>query len=199
VTYQCLSGRPPFLEMDEEATRQRIVTFQGSKRQDSVASSSSPFGSLFEGKHASAIEGSARELIECLLQRHPANRPDMQQVAQQRFFVEAEVNVFSLHRHPAYPLDVGTVAPTPDAQWSRRQYSSIWAPQPAAYDLSIPDDSSASPATSFGSTSSSAPIPEGDEGPALFASAAASSSRGLLPSRAPTTTRGLVPIPEVAS
>jgi serine/threonine protein kinase len=199
VTYQCLSGRPPFLEMDEESTRHRIVTFQGSDRPaESVSdpsSSPSPFGSLFEGKHASSIEGSARDLIERLLQRHPARRPSMPQVAQQPFFADADVDVFSLHRRSAYPLDVGRVAPAPDAQWSRRQYSSIWAPQPAAYDLSIPDESSASPFTAtFGSISSTAPIPEGDEGPALFATR---SSWGV-PRNVPPA-RGLVPIQEAAS
>jgi serine/threonine protein kinase len=183
--------------MDEESTRHRIVTFQGSDRPAESASaspsSSNPFGSLFEGKHASSIEGSARDLIERLLQRHPARRPSMPQVAQQPFFADAEVDVFSLHRCAAHPLDVGRVAPAPDAQWSRRQYSSIWAPQPAAYDLSIPDEPSASPFTAFGSISASSPIPEGDEGPALFATR---SSRGV-PRNVPPT-RGLVPIQEAA-
>ena len=47
------------------------------------------------------------------------------------------VNVHRLHFEPPPPLAVGAAPPPPhDAKWARRQHSSIWAPELAAYDFS---------------------------------------------------------------
>jgi serine/threonine protein kinase len=159
LTYQCLSGRPPFLEADDEMTRRRIVNFDIEEQQ------SSEVDRLFEDKLGSGIEPNARELIKSLLQRNPSLRPDMGQVAETDFFRQEGVDVFSLHNEPAFPLDVGSVAPLPDAQWSRRQFSSIWAPQPVAYDISLPDDN---PRPFLTVKSNSSPIREGEEASGFF-------------------------------
>lgn len=166
VTYQCLSGRPPLLEADDDATRNRIVSFDFN-----VNASKSEIDRLFEDKHAAGITPEARDMIKSLLDRDPSKRPGMNQLAEHAFFTS---NVFALYSQPAYPLDVGNVAPAPNAQWARRQFSSIWAPQPAVYSLSLPNDSlngSAGPRPS-----ADAPIPEGEEAPGFF------SASGKLPS-----------------
>jgi serine/threonine protein kinase len=157
VLYQCLSGRPPLIDQDDEQTRQRIVSFG-----DSAEGSSDP---LFSGKHAEGISNKARALIRRLLNRDAAFRPTMAQIAEDPFF--DGVSCFTLHREEAPSLDVGSVAPAAeDSRWSRRQFSSIWAPQPKAYDLSGASGTGA--ATIGSSTASGGPIPEGDEANAFF-------------------------------
>lgn len=151
------------MEADDEATRHKIVSFDVDA---GPTSSVSEVDRLFEDKHSSGIEPAARAMIKSTLQREPDFRPDMQQIAQLEFF--GDTNVFRLHSQPAYPLDVGTVAPAPDAQWSRRQFSSIWAPQPVEYDLSLPDASNASRNNMETGLSSSGPIPEGEGEAASF-------------------------------
>ena len=83
-------------------------------------------------------------------------------------------NFFELYSNPAYPLGVGAVAPTPDAQWSRHQFSSIWAPQPKVYNLSISSDrenldTSIQP--------SDTPIPEGEEADGFFTPSGSAGSK----------------------
>ena len=131
VLYQCLSGRPPILEADETLTKNRIVSFdvKDSRNKDDAI--------LFSGSHASSINTDARNLITRLLNRNSNERPSMSQVAEHDFFLQAGTDVFALYRQAAHPLDVGDVSPVADAQWSRRQFSSIWAPQPQAYEISI--------------------------------------------------------------
>ena len=155
VMYQCLSGRPPLLDDDDHATKNKIVKFH---MDEGHQDDSDP---LFRDDHAADITPEARQLIRRLLS-HREERPSMTQVAEDPFF--AGINIFALHRQPAVPLDVGTVAPVEDATWSRRQYSSIWAPQPKAYDISVPQPMHlANPLLA-----SKAPIPEGDEANAFF-------------------------------
>lgn len=167
VTYQCLSGRPPFLEADDEATRHKIVSFDvDAETSQSLSPATTEVDRLFEDKHSSDIDPAARMMIRSMLQRDPSRRPNMNQVAQSEFF--EGTNVFSLHSQPAYPLDVGTVAPVPDAQWSRRQFSSIWAPQPVAYDLALPDANDSSRNSLGVGSSSSGPIEEGEEAQSFF-------------------------------
>jgi serine/threonine protein kinase len=207
VTYQCLSGRPPFLEGDDESTRRRIVKFHAEPSGPACSAASNPVDALFEDKHAAGIEPSARAMIRRLLERHPSARPTMPEVAALPFFAEAGVEPFGLYRGPAHPLDVGAVSPGPaDAQWSRRQYSSIWAPQPEAYDLSLVPQETVSSLRAGGSrtpraASEQLPIPEGDEGPSFFSargdepaesvnSAAGPAGRGRRP--IPTTTKRLL-------
>ncbi|GAX24087.1 hypothetical protein FisN_9Hh339 [Fistulifera solaris] len=131
VMYQCLSGRPPLLDSDEHTTRQKIVTFH-------EGSSSGTVDALFIDSHGAGIQDEARELITRLLERNPARRPSMGEIASFEFF--SGCNIFTLHRQSAHALNVGSVGPKPDAQWARRQMSSIWSPQPMAYNIAMPDD-----------------------------------------------------------
>eukprot|EP00538_Stauroneis_constricta_P012587 CAMPEP_0119546228 /NCGR_PEP_ID=MMETSP1352-20130426/733_1 /TAXON_ID=265584 /ORGANISM="Stauroneis constricta, Strain CCMP1120" /LENGTH=1198 /DNA_ID=CAMNT_0007590907 /DNA_START=24 /DNA_END=3620 /DNA_ORIENTATION=- len=162
VLFQCLSGRPPILEDDDEATRHKIVTFDSNRngQHDAI-----PHG-LFTEKHSSKISDVAQTLILRLLNRSPMNRPNMQEVARDAFF--ESTNVFSLHQEKAYPLDVGEVAPVADSQWSRRQFSSIWAPQPKAYDVGLGGQAPVRQRHSFMPTG---PIAEKDEAGSLFSKA----------------------------
>lgn len=159
VTYQCLTGRPPILETDDNATRNRIVRFD----LKNVDANGTEVDRLFDDKHASAIKAEAREMIRSLLDREPMKRPDMTVLAEHSFF---QSNVFALYHLPAYPLDVGSVAPSPNAHWARRQYSSIWAPQPDAYNVTMA--SSASESTPDSTHSSLGPIREGEEASGFF-------------------------------
>jgi serine/threonine protein kinase len=169
VLYQCLSGRPPLLEADEDSTRNRIVSFD-------VHETTNQVDRLFQDTHASAIRADARDLIKSLLERDPSKRPGMHQTAQHDFFTKTEVDVFSLHRKSAYPLDVGDVSPSPDAQWARRQFSSIWAPQPVSYNISLPDEDAT---FTYYEMSRTGPIPEGEEALGFFSTGAS----GHLPTK----------------
>jgi serine/threonine protein kinase len=162
VMYQCLSGRPPLLEADDEATKNRIVSFDVA---ETSVQSKSELDRLFEDKHASGISSEARDMIRSLLDRDALKRPGMNELAEHSFFTS---NVFELYSQPAYPLDVGNVSPTPNAQWARRQFSSIWAPQPEAYDISMPDDFDGMNGDIFSRLSCDAPIPEGEESSGYF-------------------------------
>ena len=159
VIYQCLSGRPPLLEADDSQTRNRIVSFDVTG-----GAANSDEAKLFGDAHSSIIEQKARDLIIHLLNRYAVERPSMQQVARHDFFSGSGTDVFTLYAQAAPPLDVGEATPIADAHWSRRQYSSIWAPQPQSYDISMP--SSDRPSTCGGTTK--APIPEGQEATAFF-------------------------------
>jgi len=143
-------------------TRQRIVSFGNTE-----SSNCSPVDALFREAHAMKIPDDAKELIRRLLIRNPQERPNSgQAVANDDFFQGSDV--FSLYRQEAHPLDAGTVAPpSQDSKWGRRQLSSIWAPQPNAYDLSVAT-AVTSPANGRMSTDDSSPIPEGDEAPCFF-------------------------------
>ncbi|KAL9187078.1 hypothetical protein ACHAXT_010798 [Thalassiosira profunda] len=147
VMFQCISGRPPILEDTDDLTAQKIVTFDvGSEKH-----------SFFGDSGESTFRDDAKALIKRMLHRDAACRPDILQMAEDDFFASADI--FSLHRKPAYPLDVGSIAPTSsDAKWSRRQFSSIWAPQPRAYNIG-----GASNAPSKSGKARNEPISEGDE------------------------------------
>jgi serine/threonine protein kinase len=153
VLYHCLTGRPPLLEDDDEATRQRIVTFDHS---------SDTRDGLFGEDHAKDVQADARDLISKLLSRSMTDRPTIGQVAVDNFFRGKDV--FVLHRQAAHPLDVGKVNPVGDSKWSRRQLSSIWAPQPKAYDISVSDESASSTRRDF----ITSPISEGQEASSFF-------------------------------
>ena len=154
VLYQCLTGRPPLLEDDEDSTKRKIVHFDATAhdQQDHL------FGEI----HAKLITFNAEELIRRCLARKAMDRPSMHQTADAEFF--DGVNVYTLYQKQSHPLDVGAVQPKPDAQWARRQFSSIWAPLPKCYDMSMPVDSN-SMALSDPNT---APIPEGEEASSFF-------------------------------
>jgi len=159
VLYQCLAGRPPLMDVDDGATRRRIVTF-------AVEPLESDADSLFSQPSAANIEEQARGLIRLLLSRDAESRPTMEDVASHEFF--NGVDIFQLHRSTAPRLDAGTVTPAPDATWTRRQLSSIWAPQPAAYKIDIVRNQQVS-------VSYTDPIPEGEEAGGTFMAVAATS------------------------
>lgn len=183
VLYQCLSGRPPILEADEKQTKNRIVSFDVKESKDNDEEL------LFSDSHGASITSEARNLIICLLNRHSAERPSMAQVAQHDFFSSAGTNVFALYRQSAHPLDIGDVSPVVDAQWSRRQFSSIWAPQPQAYDISRQLDDTR---VQLHGALSTGPIPEGDEAISLF------SRSSTIPSNLRHISEKIPPLPTYA-
>ena len=174
VMYQCLSGRPPLFEIDDESTRHRIVSF---------ASEEDPgdgVDQLFLEKHSLNVSPSAKHLIRLSLNRSPSGRPTMSDMAMHDFF-EGE-DVFSYHSKPAFPLEVGSVAPPKeDAKWARRQFSSIWAPQPSEYNLSVGDGGGSKDMkrhkTVLAALAASV-IPEGSELAAFFSSKGPSTYAG---------------------
>ncbi|KAL7496513.1 hypothetical protein ACHAWT_007025 [Skeletonema menzelii] len=123
VLFQCLSGRPPILEDTDDQTAQKIVSFHLG-----VGSSN-----VFAGCDEEAFNDSAKSLVHHMLHREISERPDIFEVSQSAFF--DGIDIFKLHKKPAHPLDVGSIAPVTDAKWARRQFSSIWAPQPHAYSI----------------------------------------------------------------
>jgi serine/threonine protein kinase len=151
VMFQCLSGRPPILEDTDELTAQKIVSFHLTVQQDF-------FG---EDESSSTFNHEEKSLIKQMLCRDIINRPGISEVASDDYF--EGMDIFRLHAKPSHQLDIGTVAPVSDAKWSRRQFSSIWAPQPQKYDINLPVSS----ATNVGSHQNE-PILEGNEDCVLF-------------------------------
>jgi serine/threonine protein kinase len=149
--FQCLSGRPPILEDTDELTAQKIVSFHLTVQQDF-------FG---EDESSSTFNHEEKSLIRQMLCRDIINRPCISEVASDDYF--EGMDIFRLHAKPSHQLDIGTVAPVSDAKWSRRQFSSIWAPQPQEYDINLPVPS----ATNVGSHQNE-PILEGNEDCVLF-------------------------------
>jgi len=162
VIYQCLSGRPPLLEVDDVKTKNRIVSFDAGGT--GGGGNTGGISSLFMDTHSVGIEEDAKSLITSLLSRNATERPSMQGVAQTDFFMGANINIYTLYTQIPHPLDVGDVTPVADAQWTRRQFSSIWAPQPQSYDISIQSNSH----PSRGGTTMNDAILEGPEGTTFF-------------------------------
>ncbi len=158
VLYQCLAGRPPLLDCGGDMlTRQKIVTFE-------LPSADSVNNDFFlENSGTFSFSNSSKNIIKRLLARIPSERPDMRNIAEDEFF--GGEDVFSFHKKMPHHLDAGTVAPSPNSQWSRRQFSSIWAPQPQAYVISSSKDT-----TSKSLYLSASPILDGDEREAFFLS-----------------------------
>eukprot|EP00804_Cyclotella_cryptica_P012370 CCRYP_010834-RA/>CCRYP_010834-RA protein AED:0.00 eAED:0.00 QI:12/-1/1/1/-1/0/1/195/662 len=152
VMFQCISGRPPILEDNDELTAQKIVSFH-------VTSPSLDFFGEQEG--TSTFKQDEKSLIGKMLNRDCTCRPDILQIANDDYF--DGMDIFSLHRKPSCRLDIGSVAPSADAKWSRRQFSSIWAPQPHAYNVG-----SSSTTANKGSDLKSESIKEGDEADVFF-------------------------------
>ncbi len=167
--FQCLSGRPPLLDATEQITRQKIVTFQISTNDGGNAESEF----FLEKNGSSSFSADSKILIKRLLAKNPAERPTMAVVADFDFF--NGIDIFSLHRRPPHPLDSGNVGPSPDAQWSRRQFSSIWAPQPQEYVIS-----NAKSATDMTFDKLQTPIIEGEEREGHFLSSGVGNKAGLM-------------------
>lgn len=126
VLFLCLSARPPIFAETDELTISRVVRF-----------STNTGGSLESGAdHPTlppAISDSPRLLVRALMEPDPTMRLGVEHAAKHEFFVQEGVDVFSLHRRKPVQLAQGTVAPAPNAAWSRRQNSMIWAPMPQEY------------------------------------------------------------------
>lgn len=153
VFYQCLAGKPPLLGENELLTKQRIVSFNIEEETESGISEN-----LFSTDESDGLVFSddAKSLIKQLFSQNPNDRPNMVTISEHSFFVG--MDVFNLFKHSSCRIDAGLVTPKPDAAWTRRQFSSIWAPQPQAYNLSnIANTDSKS------DKDISLPIPEGDE------------------------------------
>ena len=186
VLYQCLTGRPPIVEMDEALAKKRIVSFDVNDSQNDNGDF------LFGDSKTANMEPTARGLIIQLMNRNADERPTMTQVADHSFFQDNGIDIFALWSQPALKLEVGDTAPPPaDAQWARRQLSSIWAPQPQAYDVSSDDSKSQRRRHSNGRELSD-PIPEGGEAPFFF------SKSSILPSVRSASQAPLPPRKKVA-
>lgn len=121
VVFYCSQGRPPMLEDDEEGTKRKIVTFDLSTINDVMPVEST------EG-HVSI-----KTFISKFLRKDPIERITMEEALNDDFF--RSIDVLNLHKKLAPPLNFGTIAPQMDAKWNRRQFSSIWAPQPNDYHV----------------------------------------------------------------
>ena len=152
VMFQCLAGRPPILEDTDDLTAQRIVTFHLNSQSNDF------FG---EDCCSETFNDNEMSLIKRMLNREKNLRPSITDIANDAYF--EGMDIFTLHSKPSKQLDIGAVAPVSDAKWSRRQFSSIWAPQPKNYSMS-----STSPDASNGTKMPSEPIYEGTEVHALF-------------------------------
>jgi len=161
VLYQCIAGRPPLLDDTDDLTRTKIVTFQIQPHDESEDETS------FFGK-SKKFSKDSMSLIRRLLCREALKRPDMVSIAQDAFFEGVEV--FTLYKRPAHTLCVGSVAPSvggADNKWTRRQFSSIWAPQPQEYTLGSVDIKTSS-RLGHEYLAKNRPIQEGLEGDAFF-------------------------------
>jgi Serine/threonine protein kinase len=127
LCFQSLAGRPPHLDTSETSTRHRIVTFDLSASEDADDEFFDKFG-------RSSFSELSKSMIRRLLAKIPHERPSMSSIATDAFF--RGENIFSYYKSTPHRLDPGKVGPSPDASWSRRQFSSIWAPQPKAYVIS---------------------------------------------------------------
>jgi len=163
VLYQCLSGRPPILEENETLTMRKIVTFDLTANDSENGSEEDAFFASSSISSFSTFGPESRALIRRLLSRNPNERPSVPMVTEDSFF--SGMDVYGLHRKAAHPLDVGSVAPVADARWSRRQFSSIWAPQPQSYHIDPLDTSNV---VSSNGVIDNRPIMEGDEIEVLF-------------------------------
>lgn len=127
VTFLCLAGRPPIFAATDEIIMARVVRFSAGNGSGSEGES---------GDHPSlppAVSEPPRMLVRALMEPDPTARLGVEHAAKHEFLVHGGVDVFSLHRKKPVELAQGTVAATPNAAWSRRQNSMIWAPMPQSY------------------------------------------------------------------
>jgi len=160
VLVQCISGRPPLLGDNESSTKQKIVSFD-IPSSDEVSNKDDFFTEINGLKE---FTEPSRNFIRRLLNRNPIKRPSMLTASEDLFF--EGMDVFNFHKKLSHRLDVGGVAPMPDAKWSRRQFSSIWAPQPEAYRIGISDSMRKVEVNPFKLQQS--PIAEGEESGSCF-------------------------------
>lgn len=128
VTFLCLAGRPPIFAETNEIIMTRVVRFSSGNAGGSSAGEGSDHPVL-----PPAVSEPPRLLVRALMEPDLLTRLGVEHAAKHEFLVHGGVDVFSLHRQKPVELAQGTVAPTPNAAWSRRQNSMIWAPMPQAY------------------------------------------------------------------
>lgn len=127
VTFLCLSGRPPIFAETDELILARIVRFSFGDTGGSAGGG---------GDHPvlpPAVSESPRLFVRALMEPDSKIRLGVEHAAKHEFLARGGTDVFLLHRQKPVELAQGTVAPKPDAAWSRRQNSMIWAPMPHEY------------------------------------------------------------------
>lgn len=127
VTFLCLAGRPPIFAETDEAIMARVVRFASSNT-GAGSGGLSDIPTL-----PPEVSEAPRSLVGSLMEPDPQTRLGVEHAAKHEFLASGGVDVFSLHRKKPVQLAQGTVAPTPNAAWSRRQNSMIWAPMPQEY------------------------------------------------------------------
>ncbi|CAM9591525.1 unnamed protein product [Scytosiphon promiscuus] len=126
VLFLCLSARPPIFAETDEMILSRVVRFSIERPGSQGSGSDHP-------TLPSGISESPRLLLGALMEPDPTIRLGVEHAAKHEFLAHGGVDVFSLHRQKPVELVQGTVAPAPNAAWSRRQNSMIWAPMPQEY------------------------------------------------------------------
>ena len=79
--FQCLSGRPPILEDNDELTAQKIVSFH-------LTSQSHDF--FGEQENSATFSHSAKALIERMLSHNSSGRPSIPEMANGEYFTVDE-------------------------------------------------------------------------------------------------------------
>lgn len=128
VTFLCLAGRPPIFAETDEAIMARIVRFAPIPEDSGGVGKDDGFAALPPN-----TPPSARSFVYALMKPDVEARLSVENAARHQFLMEDGVDVFCLHRQEPVELARGTVAPMPNAAWSRRQNSMIWAPMPQEY------------------------------------------------------------------
>lgn len=127
VTFLCLAGRPPIFAESDAAIMAKVVRF-------AVPGAD---GTRVGGEDLPNLPHSAsaalRSFVGALMEPDPSIRLGVERATRHEFLVHDGMDVFSLHRKKPFELAQGTIAPTPNAAWSRRQHSMIWAPMPHEY------------------------------------------------------------------
>lgn len=127
VIFLCLAGRPPIFAETDAAIMDRVVRFEAVKTEaNGVGDTSLP-------PLPSEVSQTSQLLVRELMEPDRQVRLSVERAAKHGFFIEGNVDVFALHRQKPVELAQGTVAPAPNAAWSRRQNSMIWAPMPQEY------------------------------------------------------------------
>ncbi len=117
LVFYTITGRPPFIDVD------RIVKFAADGSDN------------FFGESRATFTNECEDLVSKCCDVDPENRLTARAAGSHKFY--DELDVWSLYQGVAPELGAGKIKKGDvDSQWTRRQHSSIWAPQPEKYDLS---------------------------------------------------------------
>ncbi|CAM9303063.1 unnamed protein product [Choristocarpus tenellus] len=128
VIYHCISGRPPVFSEDDNETLAKVVKFASIPTDSPEGNNEKCLPTL-----PLSVSKDCRALVGALMEPDPVIRVGIEEAAWHMFFTSEQVDVFSLHCNKPLELVRGSVKPNPDAAWSRRQNSMIWAPMPQEY------------------------------------------------------------------